>query len=442
MCIHGAHRRKPQHPKKHTGYQPRHTLYKPFSCYSLRHAPSITNTHTASKQKKKLFQTNIYRAHARIELDATVELCHIHSEMKLLISLTDQSFAATKSVGIFNVSMGLVRGLMQCAQIKELHILGNNECATAFTDAPVHVHLHEMHRPVPKRFQRVWWDQIELSQVIRRIRPDWALLPKGFPPFFPRLGQTKLACYLHDVNWEYYESAKHSAISPFPKHELIYFRTLSKRALSKADLILTSTQFNRQRYLSYEPSANVAVVGIGFDAPCSAPICAGKDILFYASPYPHKLTTLGIRRLSAWLNQQEAAQNIRIHLIGSLPPNTILPDNRWIQHGRIPHEKLQQLMHTNCRLSVYFSDYEGFGMPPVESLRAGLPCIASNLPPIRENIPPQYLFDNDDEASFISKMNAAYSTTTAPVCPQYPNWQQVAERVVSALQLPPPRHQR
>ncbi len=323
---------------------------------------------------------------------------------------------------------------MQCPEVKELHILGNDECAAAFADCPAHVHLHEINRPVPRRFGRVWWDQIALPKAIRRIHPDWAILPKGFPPFFPGLSGTKMACFLHDVNWEYYETAARSADSPFPKHELMYFRALSKRALGSADLVLTSTRFNRERYQHYNPTAQVAVVGIGFDSPTTTTAAQGKDILCYVSPFPHKLTPLAIKRLSVWLKQQDEADNIRIHLIGSLPPGTEIPDSRWILHGRIPQARLQQLMRDQCRVSVYFSDYEGFGMPPVESLRAGLACVASDLPPIRENIPARYLFDNSDEGAFIRTLNNAYAATSAPECPQYPTWQQVAERVVTAMQ--------
>lgn len=368
-----------------------------------------------------------------IILDAAHQLCQIGCDMKLLLTLTDQSFTATKSVGIFNVSMGLARGLMQCPQVSELHILGNNECAAAFANCPPHVHLHELERPVPRRFGRVYWDQLGLPAAIRRIRPDWALLPKGYPPFFPCLGRTKLACYLHDVNWEYYEQQGKSTASPFPTHELLYFRALAKRALTASQLVLTSTQFNKQRYLQYVPQAQVAVVGIGFDTPPSTRPPQGQDILFFTSSFPHKLTPLGIERLQHWLRQAPGAAAIRIHAVGSLPPGTTLPDARWIHHGRIPQAELQQLMATTCRVAVYFSAYEGYGMPPVECLRAGLPCVSSALPPIRENIPAPYLFDNADEAAFIRTMNTAYLATTPPTCPTYPTWAQVAQRCIQAM---------
>lgn len=354
--------------------------------------------------------------------------------MKLLISLTDQSFFATKSVGIYNVTMGLVKGFMQCEEIHELHLLGNNECAPALGALPPHVHTHLMNKKVPRRFNRVWWDQIGCGSAIRAIRPDWALLPKGFPPYFPFTGGAKLACYLHDVNWEYYEKLSSQKVdSPFPRHQLAYFRTLGLRSLRVSDLVLTSTQFNKNRYASYVPQARTAVVGIGFDDPPADTPAQGRDILFFASPYPHKLTRLGISRLTAWLRQAEGGNAIRIHIIGRLPQGVRPPDERWISHGRLPQAELSELMRSACKVSVYFSDYEGFGMPPVESLRAGLPCAASDLPPIRENIPPEYLFSNDSEQSFIDTMNRLYTHTGDIPVPRYPTWKEVAQRCVSAM---------
>lgn len=355
--------------------------------------------------------------------------------MKLLISLTDQSFAATKSVGIFNVSMGLTRGLMSCGEVSELHILGNQECADSFGDRPSHVYLHLLDKPVPRRFGRIFWDQWGVSRAIHAIRPDWAILPKGFPPFFPCIGSTRLACYVHDVNWEYYRHLQ-SGDSPFPPHELLYFRTLGLRALRVSDLVLTSTLFNRDRFASYVPTARTAVVGIGFDGEPLPPGPAGKwGILFYASPYPHKLTGLGLSRLQAWLAQREDAQRIRIHVVGRLPQGIGLPGTgQWIHRSRLPHAELMALITGQCRVCAYFSDYEGFGMPPVESLRMGVPCVASDLPPIRENIPARYLFSNTSEGDFINCLNRAWEHPLERELPTCPDWSTVARRCIQAMQ--------
>lgn len=356
--------------------------------------------------------------------------------MKILISLTDQSFLRTKSMGIFNVSMGLTRGLMNCPEITELHILGNNECKEAFTDVPSHVHMHLLDKPVPRRFKRVWWDQVGLSAAIRKIAPDWAILPKGVPPFLPCLKKTKLACYVHDVMWEHYKQrpAKDRK-GPFPLHEFIYFSRLSLHAMRISDLVLTHTQFNADRILHYQPNARIARIGIGFDdTPPLNVGCEGqRDILTYASTFPHKCTALTIQRISEWLARRNDADNIRIHVVGSMAPDMKLPDSRWIHHSRIPFHELRELLRKSCRMAVYFSDYESYGMPPVECLLNGVPCIASDIPPIRENIPAQYLFLNSSAESFIQTANATYDGEIPFVCPAFPNWNEVAQRCVQAM---------
>lgn len=356
--------------------------------------------------------------------------------MKVLIALTDQSFLRTKSMGIFNVSMGLTKGLMNCPEITELHILGNNECKEAFADVPPHVHVHLTDMPVPRRFKRVWWDQIGLSAAIRKIAPDWAILPKGVPPFFPCLGKTKLACYVHDVMWEHYKQRPVAdRKGPFPLHEFIYFSRLSLHAMRISDLVLTHTRFNAERILHYHPKARIARIGIGFDdtPPPPSQESRKKDILTYGSTFPHKCPALTIQRISEWLEQRPDAADIRVHVVGSLSPDVVLPGGQWIHHDRIPFSELRTLLRERCRMAIYFSDYESYGMPPVECLLNGVPCIASDIPSIRENTPSQYLFSNADREQFINTANATYDGDITFTCPAYPTWQKVCNNCVQAL---------
>ena len=356
--------------------------------------------------------------------------------MRLLVSLSDQSFKATKSVGIFNVSLGLARALIHTPGIEELHILGNDECAETFAGAPSHVKLHRMHTPVPGGWKRLLWDQLGLVKAIRAIRPDWALLPKGFPPYCFPCGNTRLACYVHDIIWEHYEQLhpEQRQHTPFPPFELRYFRTLGLRALAKADLILTSSQFNRERFAAHIPAARTEVVGIGFDTPAATPTPSqGSDLLLYVSPYPHKLTAQAIRWLTPWLAEHP---DTRVHLIGTLPDDMApaVSSAQWIRHGRIHRDELTRIMTTECRLSIYVSAYEGYGMPPIESLMAGLPCLASDIPPIRENIPADCLFPNSDHAAFLAKLDETYARPqlTAPL--QLKTWDEIAAQTVRAMQ--------
>lgn len=356
--------------------------------------------------------------------------------MKIAIVLTDQSFLRTKSMGIFNISMGLAKGLMHHPGVKELHILCNNECGDTFKDCPSHVKLHLLNKPVPRRFGRVWWDQFGLSAYVRKISPEWLILPKGFPPYFPCIGKTKLACYVHDVCWEYYETKPAEVRNKaFPRHELLYFKTLSLHALKISDLILTHSRFNESRILAHAPNATIARIGIGFEAPLSIPeqTAEKKDILTYASTFHHKRMDLVLKHITAWIAQRPDREQIKVHLVGSLPDSFKLPQENWVHHPRLPFAELCRLMRQRCRMTVYISDYESFGMPPVESFLNGIPCIASDFPSFHENIPESYIFPKEDTEAFIAKANEVYDGKIPFECPTYPTWAEVTDRCVRAL---------
>jgi len=53
--------------------------------------------------------------------------------------------------------------------------------------------------------------------------------------------------------------------------------------------------------------------------------------------------------------------------------------------GHIPDEAVNQL-YSNALLFVYLSVYEGFGLPPLEAMSAGIPVLSSNITAIPEVI--------------------------------------------------------
>jgi glycosyltransferase involved in cell wall biosynthesis len=57
--------------------------------------------------------------------------------------------------------------------------------------------------------------------------------------------------------------------------------------------------------------------------------------------------------------------------------------NRVIFTGYIDESDLASL-YSSCRVFVYPSIYEGFGLPPLEAMAAGAPVIASRIPSIEE----------------------------------------------------------
>jgi glycosyltransferase involved in cell wall biosynthesis len=59
--------------------------------------------------------------------------------------------------------------------------------------------------------------------------------------------------------------------------------------------------------------------------------------------------------------------------------------DRILFTGYVPDEDLRAL-YSSCRVSVYPSVYEGFGLPPLEAMACGAPVITSRIPVIVETV--------------------------------------------------------
>jgi glycosyltransferase involved in cell wall biosynthesis len=92
------------------------------------------------------------------------------------------------------------------------------------------------------------------------------------------------------------------------------------------------------------------------------------------------------------------------------------------------------------RALVYFSEYEGFGMPPIESILFGTAPVYSSIPAMHESgLGFGFPFVNGSSQSFASAINHAIQ------CPQdtlqnwaadllkHHNWENVARRIVHNL---------
>lgn len=355
--------------------------------------------------------------------------------MKLAISLHDQDFASTKSIGIYNVAMGLTRGLAAHKRCESLDILSNAGLDNPLPEAcAANVQYHLQDIPHPKKLKRVQWDQFGITQALNKIEPDWAILPKGFPPglSWPRC---KVCCYIHDTISDYYR--KHPQ-NPFPTFEREYFPWLMQRAFDKADLIVTNSEFSRSEMLKHRPRARIEVLGIGFDEPPSPVSVDGIDtdlpsdgIVLLTSRLPHKLTPQALRWLSRW--DEDRAKKLPITLVGGLPEDATPPDRpHWHVAGRLPHDSFQQLMRQN-RVLIYFSEYEGYGMPPIEALRVGTAAIASDIPPHRENLPAKLLFSNHVYCNFEYALDRLLILKEPVKPPVLPTWEQIADKLIGLL---------
>ncbi|GEM_PF-3883601 len=106
---------------------------------------------------------------------------------------------------------------------------------------------------------------------------------------------------------------------------------------------------------------------------------------------PHQLVAVGARRTD--FSSVE---------FGTLPASVVLP-------GRVSDEDLATLYSGSSGL-VFCTQYEGFGLPPVEALACGAPVAASRLPVLEEvlgGLPGVSFVDGEDDRSWAVAMESA-----------------------------------
>jgi len=358
--------------------------------------------------------------------------------LAICYALADQDFRRTKSLGIFNLSIGLLAALARQPQVGRLHVLGNREIAGFLPrGAPVTATDHD--RPLRGRFGRIWWDQVELAQAARRSGCGWTYLPKGFVPWWVPL-PGRVACYVHDTIQEFFRGRYPQAFSGLDRR---YFAQSLRCTLRRAQVIFTNSEFTRQEVVRFararrlEPPPTI-VAGIGFDLDPVPANAKSGGIVCLASRWPHKRTDLAVRYLEQW--QRETGYAGAIDWVGDVPERMAWPDcANWRRHRRLDHAAYQQLLKAG-RALVFFTEYEGFGMPPVEAVLLGTCPVYSRLPVTTEVMAGVgHAFDNAEYTSFRQALERALATPPpvlgawAERLRQRFSWTGVAERVVQGL---------
>ncbi len=359
--------------------------------------------------------------------------------LSLTYSLADQDFARTKSIGIYNVSVQLARALAAEPRLDEMTVLAN---PTLLHDLSLRrIQKVEIRNCIARTpLQRILWDQWNLYSAAKRVGNEWLLLPKGYASFIRRPSM-RLAAYVHDMMNEVYATEYAGQVSFF---ENFYFQRAMMATLRNAELILTNTDFTAGEVRRVAKIYNVAeprvvCVGIGFQRPSFLQPVRQNRVVVLTSRWPHKRTDLAVGWLQRW--QRESGFSGSIRMIGSLPKSARCPrEIGWEHDERVAESKYRELIE-EARVLVYFSDHEGFGMPPVEAALAGACPVYSSLPPTREAMGNAGMpFFNTDYDSFRRAMNDALKISPETIAVWSNNllerhqWSRVAERVVTALQ--------
>lgn len=229
------------------------------------------------------------------------------------------------------------------------------------------------------------WEQVSLPRYLNKI---------GNPLLISFTGCGSLIydnqiITIHDVSHERYPQW-------FSKLYNSYYGFMFPRIGRKAHAILTVSEFSKDEIIDvfHFPSEKIHVVNSNVpfqNKPSQEEVLnyvrkpdAEKYILTVSSMDPRK----NFIRLVEAFNKIED-KSLKLYIIGmksqvfNTPDLESLVGDNVYMPGYVDDDALQA-MYQNAQLSIYPSLYEGFGLPPLESMTFGCPAIIADIPALRE----------------------------------------------------------
>lgn len=236
------------------------------------------------------------------------------------------------------------------------------------------------------RGRGTWWEQSWLRKAVRADRPSVFFAPAYTAP----LGiAVPLALTIHDVSFFAHPEW-------FRVREGLRRRLLTSRAASAARVIFTDSEFSKDEIEHHIPSAasRIRVIPPGLtprvDAGSSATSNRRPLVLFVGSLFNRRrLPDL----IAAFARASRDVPGARLAIVGddrTWPPQNLRAVVE--AHGvagavdfrsYVPDAELAAL-YSEASVFAFLSEYEGFGLTPLEGLAAGVPPLVLDTAVARE----------------------------------------------------------
>lgn len=251
------------------------------------------------------------------------------------------------------------------------------------------------------------WEQINLPHYLKSQGSPLLISFSGCGP----LNYSNQIITIHDVSYERHPEW-------FSKNFYRYYHFMMPRIARKAHAVLTVSEFSKQEIFEtiHTPLEKIHIIhsNVPFhDVPSEDEVLnyvpdknAEKYILTVSSMDPRKNF---VRLVEAFTKLED--KSIKLYIIGmqfkafNTPDLQKLINENVVLPGYIDDEALQK-MYMNAMFSIYPSLYEGFGLPPLESMTYGCPALLSDIPALREISGDAALYtDPFDADDMTAKMN-------------------------------------
>ena len=229
-----------------------------------------------------------------------------------------------------------------------------------------------------------WWEQRVLPGLVRRANADVLLAPGYTGPLFCT---APIVVAIHDVSF-----AAHPEW--FTWREGLRRRVLTRLTARKAARVVTISDFSKREIAQRLRigASKIDVIYPGAPEPREGPAATGSEqtLLYVGSLFNRRhLSELieGFSRLARRMS------GVRLEIVGE---NRTVPHvdidsltaasgagDRISCHAYLADEPLAAL-YGRARAFVFLSEYEGFGLTPLEALSAGIPIVVLDTPVARE----------------------------------------------------------
>ena len=267
----------------------------------------------------------------------------------------------------------LLRALAEVDTENQYIIFTNRE--TGADLVPAHPNFIHAPQPVPASFRpaRMAWEQLQLPFVAHKHKLD-VLFNPGFTA--PVLCPCPMVTVFHDLQHKRHPEYFRWFDLPFWN----FFLWASARRSRGLIAVSTATRDDLQRY--YGRSSEVIHHGVEPELLAIARNRQAKDYLLCVSTtHPHK-NLQRLLRVHARMNNAPRLVLTGVRGFAAEEIESLAGESVEIT-GWIAREKLYEL-YRGALGFIYPSTFEGFGMPVLEAMAAGVPVACSDIAPLRE----------------------------------------------------------
>ncbi len=231
-----------------------------------------------------------------------------------------------------------------------------------------------------KSRSNAWFEHVLLPKAAKKDKIDILFCPGYVAPIFFK---GKIALTLHDIIYE----ARPGLYNWPSVFDRILLKKVSKISAKKAKIIFTCSEFSKKEIIKHYKidSKKVFVVLLAGDIKKErkkiSHIMKGKYIFYIGSIFKRRYIPEIVKAVSGY----------QFLIIGKNYINLNL-NQKGIIHKEYVDEKYLGSLYANADLFIWLSEYEGFGLPPLEAMACGTPVITTKAGSLPETVGNAALF--------------------------------------------------